>query len=247
MQGRHLMIDSPAMGRKVHLWAYGHYGLPVIAFPSAAGFAHEWEKQGMISVLEPLLQRGRIKLYCPESNVAEAWTKKEAPLADRMQKHLAYERFVLETLVPFVREDCRWADAPMTVTGCSLGAMYAANFALKHPETFRRALCMSGRYLATALTGGESNLDVYFNNPLHYVSNLSGEGLARVQRNTHLTLVCGQGAYEEGCIEETVALGQLLDRKGIPNLTDIWGRESRHDWDWWHKQVARHMGRMFAT
>jgi esterase/lipase superfamily enzyme len=105
---------------------------------------------------------------------------------------------------------------------------------------------MSGRYLATALTGGESNLDVYFNNPLHYVSNLSGEALARVQRHTHLTLVCGQGAYEEGCIEETVALGQLLDRKAIPNLTDIWGRESRHDWDWWHKQVARHMGRMFA-
>ena len=29
--------------------------------------------------------------------------------------------------------------------------------------------------------------------------------------------------------------------------TDIWGRESRHDWDWWHKQVARHMGRMFAV
>jgi esterase/lipase superfamily enzyme len=123
MQGRHLMIDSPAMGRKVHLWAYGNYGLPVIAFPSAAGFAHEWEKQGMVKVLEPLLVRGRIKLYCPESNVAEAWTRKDSPLAERMQKHLAYERFVLETLVPLVRDDCRWPDAPLTVAGCSLGAM----------------------------------------------------------------------------------------------------------------------------
>jgi esterase/lipase superfamily enzyme len=246
MQGRHVMLDSAAMGRQVHLWCYGNYGLPVIAFPSAAGFAHEWEKQGMIEVLAPLIQRGRIKLYCPESNVSEAWTRKEGTLAERMHRHLAYERFVMDVLVPFVRQDCRWADAPITATGCSLGAMYAANFALKQPDTFRRALCMSGRYLTTALTDGESNLDVYFSNPLAYVQNLDGEHLARVRRSTHLTLVCGQGAYEEGCIEETIALGKLLDRKGIPNLTDIWGTDSRHDWDWWHKQVAHHMGRMFA-
>jgi enterochelin esterase-like enzyme len=94
----------------------------------------------MVAVLEPLLQRGRIKLYCPESNVSEAWTRKESPLGERMQKHLAYERFVLDTLVPFVRDDCRWADAPLAATGCSLGAMYAVNFALKHPDIFKRAL-----------------------------------------------------------------------------------------------------------
>ena len=246
MQGRHLMLDSAAMGRKVHVWAYGHYGLPVIAFPSAAGFAHEWDKQGMVAVLEPLLQRGRIKLYCPESNVSEAWTRKESPLAERMQKHLAYERFVLDTLVPFVRDDCRWADAPLAATGCSLGAMYAVNFALKHPDIFKRALGMSGRYLATALTDGQANGDLYFSSPLHYVPGLQGEALARVQRSTNITLVCGQGPYEEGCIEETIALGQLLDRKGIPNLTDIWGKDSKHDWPWWKEQLARHAVRALA-
>lgn len=246
MQGRHLMLDSAAMGRKVHVWAYGNYGLPVIAFPSAAGFAHEWDKQGMVAVLEPLLQRGRIKLYCPESNVSEAWTRKESPLGERMQKHLAYERFVLDTLVPFVRQDCRWADAPIAATGCSLGAMYAVNFALKHPEVFRRALGMSGRYLATALTDGQVNGDVYFSSPLHYVPGLQGEALGRVQRATNITLVCGQGPYEEGCIEETIALGQLLDRKGIPNLTDIWGKDSKHDWPWWKEQLSRHAVRALA-
>ena len=246
MQGRHLMLDSAAMGRKVHVWAYGNYGLPVIAFPSAAGFAHEWDKQGMVAVLEPLLQRGRIKLYCPESNVSEAWTRKESPLGERMQKHLAYERFVLDTLVPFVRQDCRWADAPIAATGCSLGAMYAVNFALKHPEVFRRALGMSGRYLATALTDGQVNGDVYFSSPLHHVPGLQGEALGRVQRATNITLVCGQGPYEEGCIEETIALGQLLDRKGIPNLTDIWGKDSKHDWPWWKEQLSRHAVRALA-
>jgi esterase/lipase superfamily enzyme len=244
MEGRHLLLESPALGRNVHVWAFGHFGPPVIVFPSAAGFAHEWQRHGMVAALWPQLRAGRFKLYCPESTVSQSWTNKELSLEVRMQNYRAYERFVLETLVPFVRQDCRWREAPIVATGASLGGMYAALFALKYPDTFKRALCFSGRYLATAFTGGENSADVYFNNPLAFVPGLEGEALARV-RQTHLTLVCGRGAYEEGCIEETIAMGKLLDSKGIPNMTDVWGRDSRHDWDWWRKQAVLHFQRMF--
>jgi esterase/lipase superfamily enzyme len=246
MHARHLMLESPAMGRKVHLWCYGHYGPPVIAFPSAAGFAHEWDRHGMFEVLGPLVRAGKVKFYCPESNVSQVWTDKESSIAARMQRHRAYEGFILDTLVPFIREDCRWEGAPMTAVGCSLGGTYAALFALKYPETFRRVLCMSGRYLTTELTGKHQDSDLYFNNPLAFVPGLHGEALERLRRNTHLTLVCGRGKWEEGCIEETIALGQLLEEKGIPSVTDIWGRESRHDWDWWQRQVAVHLPRLLG-
>ena len=244
MSGRHLQVESAAMGRKVHVWTYGHAGQPVVIFPSAAGFAHEWDAQGMVGALQPFLDKGRIKLYCPESNVAEAWTRKESPLPLRMERHQAYERFVMETLVPLVRADYRGAEVPLWTMGCSLGAMYSANFALKQPRTFRRALCMSGRYLATALTNGESCDALYFQNTLAFVAGMGGEYLDQVRKNTNLTLVCGQGPYEEGCIEETIALGELLNKKGIPNWTDIWGKDSRHDWDWWRKQVVYHLTHM---
>lgn len=239
------MLDSPAMGRKVHLWAYGHFGPPVLVFPSAAGFAHEWDRQGMLEVLAPLIKGGKAKFYCPESNVSEVWTNKERPLSHRMQRHGAYERFVLDTLVPFVREDCRWPTAPITAVGCSLGGTYAALFALKHPETFNQVLCMSGRYMMTELTK-ENSGELYFNNPLAFVPGLSGEPLDRVRKHTHLTLVCGRGPYEEGCIEETIALGNLLQHKQIPSHTDIWGRDSRHDWDYWQKQVVMHLPRVLS-
>jgi esterase/lipase superfamily enzyme len=234
------------MGRNVHLWQYGFFGPPVVVFPSAAGFAHEWQAQGMIDVLKPLLAAGRMKLYCPESNVAEAWTKKDQPLGFRMQRHAAYERWVMDVLVPHIREDCRWSEAPITAVGCSLGGLYAALFALKQPEVFTGAVCMSGRYLATALTDGEIHPELYFNSPLHFVPGLDGAPLDRVKRHTHITLVCGQGMWEEGCIEETIALGDVFRRKGIPHERDIWGRESRHDWDWWMKQAVHHLGRRFA-
>lgn len=239
------MLDSPAMGRKVHLWAYGHFGPPVLVFPSAAGFAHEWDRQGMLEVLAPLIHGGKAKFYCPESNVSEVWTNKDRPLSHRMQRHGAYERFILDTLVPFIREDCRWPNAPITAVGCSLGGTYAALFALKHPETFPQVLCMSGRYMMTELTK-ENSGELYFNNPLAFVPGLSGDALDRVRKHTHLTLVCGRGPYEEGCIEETIALGNLLQHKQIPSHTDIWGRDSRHDWDYWKKQVVMHLPRVLS-
>jgi esterase/lipase superfamily enzyme len=243
MQKSYQLLDSPSLGRKVHLWSYGHFGPPVLVFPSAAGFAHEWQAQGMIDVLAPWLEAGRLKLYCPDSNVSETWAAKSGSLRDRMARHRAYEGMILNELVPWIRRDCRTPDIRLWTMGCSLGATYAANMALKQPEIFSRALCMSGRYLATALTKGEDNEDVYFNNPLAFVPGLTGAALDRVRRQTHLTLVCGRGMWEEGCIEETIALGRLLGQKDIPNETDIWGRDSRHDWDWWQKQLRHHIGR----
>lgn len=241
----HLMLPSKAMGRDVHLWTYGHFGAPVIVFPTAAGFAHEWHAQGMVDALAHLIGSGRIKLYCPESNVSEAWTRKENAPAWRIQRHLAYERFVMETLVPFVRQDCRSDAIPLAVAGASLGGMYAATFALKFPETFRYALCMSGRYEVRNFTNGFDSADVYHNNPLAFVPNLGGAALDRT-RNTHVALVCGQGRWEEGCIEETIALGEVLGRKEIPSETDLWGNDVDHDWNWWRRQVVYHLGRRFG-
>ena len=247
MNGMHTQIDSPQLGRPLHLWRFGHWGHPVLVIPSAAGFAHEWQAQGMVEALAPLLAAGKIKLYCPESNVAEAWTREEGDPRWRIHRHGLYERWVVETLVPGILADCGLpTGTPLAVTGCSLGAMYAANFALKHPETFDWALCMSGRYEVRHFLGGHDDADVYFNNPLAYVPNLSGAALDRVRRHTSLTLVCSQGKWEEGCIEETIALAEVCRRLDIPHERDIWGKDVRHDWDWWRRQAVYHLKRRFG-
>ncbi len=246
MKRRHEMIESSAMGRRVHLWAFGDFGAPLLVFPSAAGFAHEWDRQGMVETLAPLIYGGKIKLYCPESNVSQTWTDKETDPRLRMHRHKAYERFVVSELVPAIRHDCNSDSIRIAATGASLGAFYAANFALKHSETFHYALCLSGRYSTTTFTGGYSDTDVYLNNPLAYVSNLDGEHLDRVRHHTHLTLVCGQGKWEEGCIEETNALADVLQAKGISHYRDIWGHDVSHDWIWWKRQAWMHLNKTFG-
>jgi esterase/lipase superfamily enzyme len=105
---------------------------------------------------------------------------------------------------------------------------------------------MSGRYQTTHFTSGYNNSDIYFNNPVAFVSNLQGPYLERVAHHTHLSLVCGQGQWEEGCIEETILLGKILAGKGIPHTLDIWGHDSRHDWDWWRRQAWYHLSNRYG-
>ncbi|MFZ5443039.1 MAG: alpha/beta hydrolase-fold protein [Myxococcota bacterium] len=240
MSSRHVLLESPAFGRRAHVWCFGEVGRPVIVFPSNAGIAHEWQQTGMVDALGPLLAAGRIKLYCPESNVSQSFSG-EGPLAARMERHRQYERFVLETLVPFIREDCRSPDARMFATGCSMGALYASLFALKFPEVFRGALCLSGRYRGANFTHGGYSDELYFNDPLAFVPNLEGRELERVRRQTHLTLVVGRGAHEGGCLPETLELGRWLHRKGVPSHLGVWGHDSRHDYTWWRRQAAHYL------
>jgi esterase/lipase superfamily enzyme len=231
------------MGRRVHLWSFGVVGRPLIVFPSNAGVAHEWQKSGMIDALGPLLAQGRLKIYCPETNVSRSFSA-DGSVQERMAHHRAYEQFVLETLVPFIREDCRSPGVPMMATGCSVGALYASLFTLKHPETFNRALCLSGRYRLSRMFDGQSSQELYFNDPLAFLPNLEGAALARVQRQVHLVVVVGKGPHEHGCIAETSELGEWLKRKQISHQLAFWGTDSAHSYAWWRKQAFHYLSQL---
>jgi esterase/lipase superfamily enzyme len=240
---RHLLLESPDLGRRAHVWTFGEVGRPLVVFPSNAGIAHEWKDSGMIDALSSLLAQGRVKIYCPETNVSRSFSG-HGSIAARMAEHEAYERFVLRTLVPFIRDDCHTPEARMVATGCSVGALYASLFVLKHPETFAEALCLSGRYRTSALFGGQSSHDVYLNDPLAFVPGLRGGALERVRTQAHLTVVVGRGPFEASCIPETLELGAALAGKDIPHHLAVWGRDSSHTYPWWSRQALHYLRQM---
>lgn len=242
MKRRYERVFSPSLGREVQLLAFGHYGAPLIAFPSGGGQFFEFEENGMIGAVAPLIEAGRLKVYCPESLDHESWLAHLEP-AQRATRHNAYEDFVVSTLLPFIRADCHDGSLTAALTGCSLGAFHAANFALKHPHRFPYALCLSGRYDLESITGPSDAPAVYFNNPLAYVSNFEGAHLEFVRQNANLVLVCGQGAWEDKALHDTHRLADLLVEKNIPHERDIWGFDAEHHWSWWGRQLAYHLER----
>jgi esterase/lipase superfamily enzyme len=197
----------------------------------------------MVEAVAHLLEAGKLILYCPEGLDHESWLNHGLDPHWRAVRHNAYQDFVIFDLVPAIRADCRSTDLKIGLTGCSLGAYHAANFALKFPQIFHYALCMSGRYNLDDLTGPSNSTEIYFNNPLAYLYNLHGEALEQVRHQTHLTLVCGQGAWEEKCLRDTHRLADLLVEKGISHERDIWGHDVEHHWYWWRKQLVHHFGK----
>ena len=224
---------------------YGHWGRPVLAFPTEGGDAGEFERHGMIASVGDLLQGGRVKLYCVDSFDHETWSNRGIPLEERARRHGGYEGWILDQVVPFIRDDCGGANEIITC-GCSLGAFHAANFALKRADLFPLALCMSGSYDPSAWDGwGERGDVAYFNNPMDYVAHLDGGHLEWLRGRLSLLLVCGQGQWEDttGALESTRRFAALLEAKRIRCELDLWGYDIPHDWPSWRAQLAHHLPR----
>jgi len=228
------------------LLAYGHYGRPLVVFPSEQGRAWDFENNGMVGAVAELIEDGRVKLYCVDSADAHSWSDRSLPVEERARRHGDYEAWVLGTVVPWIVEDCR-GPTEIGAVGCSLGAYHAANFALKHADVFPLALCFSGNYDPTTWDAwGTPGDATYFNNPMAYVIHLHGEHLEWLRRRVSLQLVVGQGAWEEHptrALPGTRAFAALLAEKGIPHELDIWGYDTAHDWPSWRAQLRHHLPR----
>ncbi len=130
---RSLELTSPTSGFRGQVVVHGHWGRPVLVFPSEAGSAWDFQNNGMVESVRWLLDAGRVKLYCVDSADALTWSDRTVPLEERARRHDLYERWLLEQAVPFVREDCG-GRADLFAVGCSLGAYHAANLALRHAD-----------------------------------------------------------------------------------------------------------------
>ena len=240
MRREHIKDFSPSLDREMNLIVYGHAGLPVLVFPSSEGKATDYEGFGMVEALAPLIESGKLRLYCVDSYDSESWYGKHRPLHERAWRHTLYEKWVMDSAVAAIGRDVGDPRVRLVATGCSFGAYHSATFALKHPKRFKHALCMSGVYDIRFLLNGHHDETVYFNNPIEFVPNMNG-GTIEAFRKTFITLVCGQGAYEEKCLSSTREMWWELRSKGIPNYMDLWGHDVAHDWPWWRKQIVFYM------
>ena len=64
---------SQRLGSEITMVRWGHFGQPVLVFPTAGGDAEEIERFQLITALQPLLEAGRIKIYSVDSIAGAAW------------------------------------------------------------------------------------------------------------------------------------------------------------------------------
>ncbi len=235
---------SVNLGKKMEIAVYGHYGLALLLFPTAAADYLEYERFQLIDAIAPFLEAGTCKAFSINSINHESWLNSWMNPRDKAIRHQQYNAYVAEEVVPFIQHDCRGPVAIVT-TGASLGALHAANSLFRRPDLFAGTIAMSGSYDLKNYTGGYYDENCYFNSPVDYLPNLTDITLlSRLRAKRHIYLTTGRGAYESP--QASVRLSEILRAKGIPHELELWGHDMPHDWPTWRRMLPHFLESKFA-
>jgi esterase/lipase superfamily enzyme len=191
----------------------------------------------MVEALKDKLENGWLQLYCVDSVDNESWYNDAVPPYTRIQRHLQYDRYITDEVVPFIRS--KNADNFIMATGCSFGAFQSVNYTFRHPEIIRKVVAMSGRYKAHSYMDGFFNDDVYYNSPIDYIGGMQEGEFADKIRGVEIFLIAGE--YDVPvCLHETREMATVLQSRSIPHHLDIWGGYD-HDWPAWRVQIRKYM------
>jgi esterase/lipase superfamily enzyme len=248
-----MQFVDPSMRREIYGWyshrlgmdmpivRYGHWGHPVLLFPTASGDFLEAERMFLIKVLEPLINAGKINVFAIESINRYAWMNEGLPVWAKARNQNNYSGYIEQEVVPYIRHVLQDQGARIAVTGASFGAFFAANAFFRRPDAFDTLIAMSGFYdLGDNYLQGYGDDNTYFNNPVSYLSNMNDHGQLETLRHSQIHILSGRGAYERPDCSER--LSQVLWGKGVPNNLDLWGHDVNHDWPWWRSMLPHYLG-----
>ena len=247
---------SQSLHRDMEVKVYGHRGKPVVVFPTSDGRFFQYEEFGMLETLRPFIDRGAIQVWCIDGIDQETLTYKGHDIWGAMWRYGQYLHYVAEELIPFIThhtdtssEVDGWTGDrhKVLVTGCSLGAFHAANFFFRYPNRADAVIALSGVYSTRDFFGEYMPPEVRENSPLDYLHDHIDEWKWLDYQSSRIVLCCGQGAWEDQMIRDTVAMRQLLADRSIPACVDLWGHDVDHDWPWWHKQIVHYLNQVLEV
>jgi len=230
---------SGALQRDMELLLFGHGGRAVLFFPTRMARFYDYENWGIVEALRDKLDAGELQLFCVDSIDAESFYNGWAHPAGRIKRHLQYERYILDDVLPFIY--AKNSGDYLEAAGCSMGAYHAFNIAFKHPNLFKKAVGMSGRYDLTQqindyqdLFNGYHNEDIYFNMPQQYIANQYEQPLLDALRRLTIIQAVGQS---DPFLSNNQELSELLWSKNIPHEFYIWNHYAHNPRHW--KQMVR--------
>jgi len=227
---------SNYLRREMELLVFGHAGEPVMVFPTSGGRFYEFEDQGMVGALAGKINAGQLQLFCVDSVNNESWYDREVHPRMRIARHMLYERYLLNEVLPLVREMNR--EGRVLALGCSFGGYHAANLALRRPEIFSGFISLSGAFDPSPFLDGYYDEDCYFHLPTHYLPGLSDPWFLERFRENRFVLATG---WDDHCLAENRRLDGILHSKGIAHRFDVWQAENSHDWPTWRSMAAQYL------
>lgn len=224
---------SPSLYRHMELLVFGHAGASVLFFPTRTARFYDYENWKIVAALQDKIEQGELQLFCVDSVDIESFYA-AIPAADKIKRHLQYERYILQEVLPLImfRKNFTF----LIAAGCSLGGYHAVNLAFKYPEYFNKVVSMSARFDLTLssdkfpdLFNGVIDEQVYYNMPSMYMENLTDTTILDQLRKLEINLVIGR---EDPFYENNKHLSAVLTHKSIQHSLYVWDEEAHRPWHW---------------
>ncbi len=229
---------SDRMQQPISLARWGHFGTPVLVFPTAGGDAEEIERNHLVGACGDLVESGRVKLYSCDSVAGRALATFAGTPAYRMWLLNQFHQAVVNEVLPAIYADLGGQRPRVVTAGASIGAFNAVAVLCRYPDVFEAAIGMSGTYRLQRFLDEQFSDDLYFASPLDFLPGLEGPQLDTL-RQRRVILASGEGAWED--IGESWAMADALGSKGVPNRVDSWGPEFEHDWATWWRMLPQYL------
>ena len=242
---KHLMRwYSSRLEQDITLCRWGHWGQPVLLFPTAGGDAEEVERMHLIAAITPLIEAGRIKVYSIDSVAGKALADEEGSVEYRCWLLKQTGEYIVQEVLPAIVEDCDGVQNEVITAGASIGAFNAVATLCRYPHLFKSAIGMSGTYDLERLLGFQGNEDYFMSSPLRFIPTIHEEAMLHSLQSRFLVLPFGQGRWENP--DESWQMAKVLGDRGIPNRVDSWSVDYHHDWPTWREMLPHYLDELVA-
>lgn len=211
---------------------WGHFGTPVLIFPTAGGDFEEIERFQLVAALSGLIDGGRIKVYSVDAVAERAWLAANTSPQECVSLQERYDSFLYEDVLQRIRSDCQNDRIEPILGGASFGAAAAVSTLCRHPDSFRAAIGLSGVFSSAGECARGSSSSG--RERATYLATLSGPQLERLRQRA-IILGCGAGDYENPA--DSKQLAGALGSKGIGCRLDVWGPTRGHTWSTWRDML----------
>ena len=231
MQRDYIKEYSPSLGREMELLHFGHSGRPLLVFPTSMGRFYQWEDFGLVGALADVIESGRVQLVCVDSVDGESWYARDRPPADRVRRHLHYEAYLVNEILP------RMPGLPVAC-GASFGALHAVLLAARHPTRVGGFIALSGAFDTNRWLDGYHDDNTYFTNLMAFLPGLADDAyLGPLRAQDPKVIATGE---QDPNVEDSIKLARLLAERGVQVGLEIWPGWA-HDWPYWKDMMRRYI------
>lgn len=226
---------SHVLGRSLKVEITGHWGLPILMFPTTKGSFVQNRDFGLNDAVKWFIENGKVKLYNIETLDADNIYNKSIHPNERIWRYDLYQRFLTEEYIPYLqREHNRHYIA---VAGCSFGAFHAANLGFRRPDLISHIISMSGTFsLRDFMKGGNSDL-IYFHSPEEFMKHEQSWSY------NHINIMLGTTDCDV-LKTDNQRMASILTERNINHYYDE-KKWAEHDWPIWRQMFPEYVGRYF--